>query len=127
MSLTQVTIEVGHPADPTRWESVECLVDSGAIYSVIPSTVLERLGVEPRGEQVFRLANGALMRRRKGIAAFRLPGREGDGGADVIFGEPGDANLLGAFTLEALGLGLDPLRRELVELPMIIGGAAGSR
>ncbi|MBI4201644.1 MAG: hypothetical protein HY532_00830 [Chloroflexi bacterium] len=34
---------------------------------------------------------------------------------------PGDSNLLGAFTLEALGLALDPLHRELRELPMILG------
>ncbi len=30
------------------------------------------------------------------------------------------ATLLGAFTLEALGLSLDPLRRELKQLPMIL-------
>jgi hypothetical protein len=42
------------------------------------------------------------------------------GAADVIFGEKGDSNLLGAFTLEALGLSLDPLRRELKPLPMIL-------
>ena len=38
----------------------------------------------------------------------------------MIFGEKGDSNLLGAFTLEALGLSLDPLRRELKPLPMIL-------
>ena len=38
----------------------------------------------------------------------------------MIFGEEGDSNLLGAFTLEALGLALDPLRRELRELPMML-------
>jgi hypothetical protein len=38
----------------------------------------------------------------------------------VIFGEPGDANLLGALTLESLGLSLDPLKRELRELPMLL-------
>ena len=32
--------------------------------------------------------------------------------------------LLGALTLEALGVVLDPLRRELKPLPMILGGAA---
>ena len=42
------------------------------------------------------------------------------GVADVIFGEEGDNNLLGAFTLEALGLALDPLRRELKPIPMIL-------
>ena len=42
------------------------------------------------------------------------------GVADVIFGEEGDSTLLGAFTLEALGLSLDPLRRELKPLPMLL-------
>ena len=31
----------------------------------------------------------------------------------VIFGEPGDATLLGVVALEVLGLVFDPLRREL--------------
>jgi hypothetical protein len=44
------------------------------------------------------------------------------GGADVIFGEPGDSTLLGALTLGALGFALDPLRRELRPLPMILAG-----
>ena len=30
--------------------------------------------------------------------------------------------LLGAFSLEALGLALDPLRRELKPIPMVLGG-----
>lgn len=38
----------------------------------------------------------------------------------MIFGEEGDSILLGAFTLEALGLALDPLRRELNPLPMVL-------
>jgi len=42
------------------------------------------------------------------------------GVADVIFGEEGDSTLLGAFTLEALGLSLDPLRRELKPLPIVL-------
>jgi hypothetical protein len=37
-----------------------------------------------------------------------------------MLSEPRDSNLLGAFTLEALGLALDPLRRELRELPMML-------
>jgi hypothetical protein len=38
----------------------------------------------------------------------------------VIFGEPDDSVLLGVFSLEALGLVLDPLRRELKPLPMVL-------
>jgi hypothetical protein len=38
----------------------------------------------------------------------------------AIFGEEGDSCLLGALTLEALGFSLDPLRRELNPLPMLL-------
>lgn len=35
------------------------------------------------------------------------------GGAGAIFGEDGDSNLLGATTLGAMELALDPIKREL--------------
>ena len=54
----------------------------------------------------------------EGVDIFKYEDRVG--GADVIFCEEGDSVLLGAFTLEALGLSLDPLKRELKPLPMIL-------
>ena len=99
-------------------EKIEFLVDSGAVYSVVPSEVLDRLDIKPLSQQEFRLANGTRMTRRKGIALFRYGERVG--GSDVIFGEEGDSNLLGATTLESLGLVLDPLKRELRPLPMVL-------
>lgn len=64
------------------------------------------------------MANGAKIVRKKGVALFKYGERIG--GADVIFGEDEDSVLLGVFTLEALGLVLDPLRRELKPLPMVL-------
>jgi clan AA aspartic protease len=118
MGLTVLEIEVGNPANPTVTEKIEFLIDSGAIYSVVPTPILERLGIKQISTQEFRLADGTKIIRKKGIALFKY----GDkiGGADVIFGEEGDSVLLGAFTLEALGLALDPLKRELKPLPMIL-------
>lgn len=118
MGLTILEIEVGNPADPELTEKIEFLIDSGAIYSVVPSPMLEKLGIRPLAQQEFRLADGSKFVRTKGVALFRRG--EQVGGADVIFGEEGDSTLLGAFTLEALGLSLDPLRRELKPLPMIL-------
>src|SRR5437762_386089 len=79
---------------------------------------LEKLGIKPLATQEFRLADGSMIARKKGGALFKH--KERIGVADVIFGEEGDSVLLGAFTLEALGLSLDPLRRELKPLPMIL-------
>jgi clan AA aspartic protease len=118
MGLTVLEIEVGNPANPEVREKIEFLIDSGAIYSVVPTPILERLGIRPLTEQEFRLADGAKIVRKRGVAVFKYKDRIG--GADVIFGEEGDSVLLGTFTLEALGLCLDPLRRELRPLPMIL-------
>jgi len=118
VGITRVEIEISNIVLPRKKEKVEFLVDSGAIYSVVPAAVLRKLGIKPREKQEFRLANGDKIVRRKGSALFRYNGRTGV--ADVIFGEKGDATLLGAFTLESLGLALDPLKRELREMPMIL-------
>ena len=96
------------------------MVDPGAIYTVAPAPVLAELGIEAIAENVFWLANGEKIVRKRGIAYFKYCERVG--GADVIFGEEGDSNLLGATTLESLGLALDPLKREFKPMPMIIGG-----
>lgn len=118
MGLTSITLEVGNVADPEHTINVLCLVDSGAIYSVIPRAILESLGIKPIARETYRLADGQEIQRDKGVALFSYDGRRG--GADVIFGEQDDATLLGAFTLEALGLALDPLRRVLKPLPLLL-------
>jgi clan AA aspartic protease len=120
MGLTVLEVEVGNPAKPEVTEKVEFLIDSGAIYSVVPAPILDKLGIKPLSQQEFRLADGTKIVRKKGVAVFKYGDRIG--GADVIFGEEDDSVLLGAFSLEALGLSLDPLKRELTPLPMILAG-----
>jgi clan AA aspartic protease len=124
MGLTVLEVELSNPANPKVRIPLEFLVDSGAIYSVVPAPILDKLGIKPIGKQVFRLADGTKTVRRKGVALFRY-GRKA-GGADVIFGVGADSILLGAFTLEALGLALDPLRRILKPLPMILARSNAS-
>ena len=118
MGLTVLEIEVGNPANPEVTEKVEFLIDTGAVYSVVPTPILEKLGIKPLTEEEFRLANGDKVVRKKGGALYKYGDRIGV--ADVIFGEEDDHKLLGAFTLEALGLTIDPLKRELKPLPMVI-------
>ncbi|MGH7895067.1 MAG: aspartyl protease family protein [Candidatus Binatia bacterium] len=124
MGLTVLTIEVANPAAPERREAVEFLVDSGAVYSFVPRLVLERLGIAPHGRERFRLADGSVIERERGDAVFVYGARRG--AAPVIFGDPGDATLLGAVTLESLGLVLDAIRRDLRPLPMVVAGSASA-
>ncbi len=118
MGLTVLRMGVGNPAKPKVTQEVEFLIDSGAIYSVVPGGILRKLGVKPLAREEFTLANGERIVRKKGIALFRYAGRVG--GADVVFGEAGDSTLLGATALESLGFALDPLKRQLKPLPMVL-------
>ena len=118
MGVTTLVIEVANPAKPAVTERLEFTVDSGAVYSVAPRGVLRRLRIRPQKRETFRLANGTTIVRQKGVALFKF--REYVGGADVVFGEEGDATLLGALSLEALGLTLDPIRRELRPMQLIL-------
>jgi predicted aspartyl protease len=120
MGLTVLEVEVGNPARPKVTERLEFLIDSGAFYSVVPARTLKKLGIKALARDEFRLTDGSRIMRRRGGALFRYGDRVGV--ADVIFGEPGDSLLLGATTLESMGLTLDPLKRELKPVPLILGG-----
>ena len=118
MGLTSVKMTIRKFKGSDQFVAEEFLVDSGAVYSVAPTAALARLGVEADQEQSFTLANGERMSRKVGDAYFQL-GDKG-GYSKVVFGEEGDMNLLGALPLEACGLVLDPLKRELKPMPMLL-------
>ncbi|MEW6753119.1 MAG: aspartyl protease [Candidatus Latescibacterota bacterium] len=124
MGLTVLSIEVADPARPDARVAVDFLVDSGAVYSFVPRDVLVGLGIAPHARQRFRLADGSTLERHRGDALFFYQGQRG--AAPVIFGEKEDATLLGAVTLESLGFVLDPVRRDLVRLPMLVAGSMGA-
>lgn len=117
MGVTFLDVAVSNPARPERARTFACLVDSGAVYSVLPAAALRRLGIKPTSAEEFILANGERIRKAVGNAYFHYRGKVR--AAPVIFGDR-DVFLLGATTLEALGLVLDPIHRELRPLPMLM-------
>jgi len=118
LGLTHIKVSIANPARPKRAINLTFLVDSGAIYSVIPAALLRKLSVKPHSKRTFILADGSEITRKIGDVLFRLDGRKG--AAPVIFGEKQDSTLLGSVSLEALGMALDPLKRELRPLPMVL-------
>jgi predicted aspartyl protease len=90
---------------------IEFLVDSGAVYTLLPEKDWKAIGLKPKRRMTFTLADGTKVERAISECDISLP--HGDGHTPVIFGEPGDEPLLGAATLEILGLILNPFKRSL--------------
>lgn len=119
MGTFHYSMEVGD-FDGVRFERLDALVDTGATYTSVPGDVLERLGVSPEEEANFILANGQSVRMGMAWVRARLNDREQP--TIVIFGEPGSAILLGAFTLEGFRLRVDSVNKRLIETPGYLVG-----
>lgn len=110
MGITFIEGTVTGPTGQKR--QVKFLVDSGASYSLLPLEVWQALGLEPKRNVSFTLADGVTISRNASECHIALAGQ--DGHSPVILGEPEDDQaLLGAVTLENLGLVLDPFQRRL--------------
>src|ERR1035438_2878242 len=129
MGITYVWVKVANPLKPRQAARIKMLVDSGVGYSMVPRTVLEKLGIKPRHKRSFMLADGSDVERSLSEAKFEFQNESAT--SPVIFGEPDDAALLGMVTLETLGLIIDPFhrriksacagwRRQLRPLPMLL-------
>lgn len=119
MGLTHVRARISNPARPARTASIKFLVDSGAVYSLVPARILRRLGIRTHSTRTFILADGTEITRRMGDAIFRIDDQRA--ASPVMFGEKDDAALLGTVSLESLGLLLDPMKRILRPLPLVLG------
>ena len=92
--------------------TVRFLIDSGAMYSLLPESECRAIGLAPQREMDFALADGTMIRRAVSECVISLP--QGEGHMPVVLGQPGDDQpLLGVVTLEILGLVFDPFRRTL--------------
>ncbi len=90
------------------------MVDTGAVRSVLPPHVAERLGLKTRRRQVVEYADG----RKEAVGVvrgviFQIMGREAEEEAYVL----GDEVLIGQTVLEVMDLQVDCRRRCLVPNP----------
>ena len=122
MGLTTQILTVKETRRSGQAKEIEFLIDSGAVYSLVPRKDLEELGIESYKTVRFSLADGTSISREVGDAYFEFQGEGGS--APVIFGEEGDEALLGATTLESLGLVLNPFNRQLYPMRMMLAGVA---
>src|SRR3972149_1841387 len=59
MGTTHVTVAVRNPAEPERvWEGL-FLIDTGAVDCLVPAKHLRAIGLKPKGERTYELADGS--------------------------------------------------------------------
>lgn len=114
MGTFTVKVAVRNPGEPNRQAEVACWVDTGALYSQLPESVLRGLGIVPTGTRRVLLADGHEEDVELGEARFQVDGREAT--TVVIFGAAAAPPLLGAVALESLGLGVDPGSKRLIPI-----------
>jgi|SRR5208282_561443 predicted aspartyl protease len=103
-------------------EVPELLVDTGAEFTWIKGETLKKAGVaKEKKNYTFVAATGQEIIRTIGFAILRV------GGAltidEVVFGEPGDLEILGARTLEGMNLRVDSRAKKLVAGGPILAAA----
>jgi predicted aspartyl protease len=108
------------PETPERREPVKLLVDSGSTYTWIGTAILRALSVVPTERRRVVTIEGQVAEREAAEVLITLEGRTLH--TVCLFGAAGDLDVLGAYTLEGFGLGIDPVQRKLI--PALQYGAA---
>ncbi len=117
MGATYVTVRITNPADARKyWEGL-FLVDTGATDTLVPRPHLEAIGLRPKGQRTYQLADGSDLVMDVTTADIGFMGEHV--GGTVLFGEPGAEPLLGVTALESVGIEVDPLNQQLKRLPAV--------
>ena len=109
MGIFSVPVTIRHP-DGGDLFPVAAVVDTGALHSVMPQSLLEGLSIFPLQTGRYRIADGSEV--EYGVADARFSIGEKVRYCPVIFG-PEDQYLIGATTLEIFELVVDPMRKRL--------------
>jgi predicted aspartyl protease len=112
-------VQLAAPARPQELALVKLLVDSGSMYTGVSATRLRELGVQPTERRRVLTIEGRTTECAAAEVLVTLEGRTLH--TLCLFGEPSGLEVLGAYTLEGFGLGIDPIQRRLV--PAILFGA----
>ena len=117
MGATHVTVTIRNPAEPHKtWEAL-FLVDTGATDCLVPRPHLEAIGLSPRGQRVYELADGSEIKMDITVAEIEFMGEIV--GGTIVFGEANTEPLLGVTALESVGIEVDPLNQRLKRLPAV--------
>ena len=106
VGATFVTVTIRNPADPERFWEGEFLIDTGAVDSLVPRQHLEAIGISPKKQRTYGLADGQELVMDIAGADIEFLGESTYG--TVIFEAEDVGPLLGVTALESVGVEVDP-------------------
>jgi len=117
MGTFTAKLRVWNPEHPEKVEELDLFVDTGAAYSWIARGRLESLGITPSRRMSFRTIEGRVLERDLGIVYVATDGYSVPD--IVVMAEPGEMEVIGAHSIEGLGLAADPVQKKLVPTIML--------
>jgi len=110
-------IEIG-PRDGSRFQRVIVVAGTENVYSVLPSALLEMLGVNAEWESRFTLPGGGW--EMLPMAEVRMRINDQERTTICVYCKPDGEPTLGRHTLAAFGLAADHGEQKLVEADMFL-------
>jgi len=126
MGTFKAKFRVWNPEHPENVEELEAFVDTGAAFSWVSRSRLERLGLRATRRMPFRTIEGRVLERD---LATVYVATDGYSVPDVVvIAEAGEMEVIGAHSIEGLGLAADPVQKKLVPTIMLaLAGLAPSK
>ena len=118
MGQVEVTIQVGNSRHGGDLEEVVALVDTGAVYTVLPRSLLDSLKIDQLDVDEVEFASGESAVWPMGEAWIVYGGK---GRTCPVYFGPEDQYLLGVTALELHRLMVDPENQRLVPMPPVRG------
>lgn len=117
MGTFTTKLRVWNADHPEGAEELDVLVDTGASFSWISKSRLERLGVTATYQMPFRTIDGRVLDRDMAVVYIASDGRSVPD--LVVMAEEGESEVMGAHSIEGLGMAADPVQKKLVPTIML--------
>ena len=116
MGTFSAKLRLWNPVAPEKVEELELKVDTGAAFSWVSRERLRRLGIGASRKMPFRTIEGRVLERDLAIAYVSS---DGQSVPDlVVMAESGEMEVIGAHTIEGLGMAADPIQKKLIPTVM---------
>ena len=110
MGTFNATMEIGDPAG-REFVAFDGMVDTASTHTIVPEGLLNSLRVVAEDSCPFELGDGRIVAYSVGYTRMRYNGKSGV--VPVVFAPNDISPLIGATTLEILGLAVNPVKHQL--------------